>query len=293
MRRPALLLTSAALVAAAVITAAPSGAASADVTGSAVVLADAGASAKQARLRFRAAVKRLKVRADTRGGYKRAKFGSWVDADRDCQNTRHEVLVQESKRRVTLASSGCTVTAGRWRSRPDGAVVTDPAKLDIDHLVPLAEAYRSGAKKWTRATRKSFANDLGDRRSLNVVTAGVNRSKGDRDPARWLPERARCAYVKDWVAVKLRWRLTVDRAEKRAIRKVARGCSNTVITYKKATVRKKKTGSGSGGGTSGTDPRFDTCGDANAAGYGNYVDGRDPEYDWYQDRDGDGVACEF
>ncbi|WP_436762317.1 thermonuclease family protein [Streptosporangium sp. V21-05] len=42
----------------------------------------------------------------------------------------------------------------------------------------------------------------------------------------------------------------------------------------------------------GNDPRFPTCAAANAAGYGPYRRGTDPEYTWYQDRDGDGVVCE-
>lgn len=95
----------------------------------------------------------------------------------------------------------------------------NPSTFDIDHLVPLAEAWGSGANAWSAEQRTAFANDLGFRPSLIAVSASSNRSKGDRDPAEWMPPAANehCRYLRTWVAVKTRWRLAIDVAEKRAL----------------------------------------------------------------------------
>src|SRR5690242_4900356 len=103
-------------------------------------------------------------------------------------------------------------------------------------MVPLAEACDSGARGWTTSRRQSYANDLGDSRSLAAVTDNVNQAKGDKDPAEWMPSYspARCRYVTEWVAVKIRWRLTVDSAEKSALTSIAGGCTNTTLTVVRA-----------------------------------------------------------
>jgi hypothetical protein len=102
--------------------------------------------------------------------------------------------------------------------------------VDIDHMVPLAEAWDSGARGWTSRTRLRFANDLGDRRALVAVTDNVNQSKGDQDLAEWLPARQVCRYLGEYVAVKLRWSLRVDRRESSAMRQLAEQCPNRRIT---------------------------------------------------------------
>lgn len=140
--------------------------------------------------------------------YVRARFAYPVDADHDCQSTRAEVLIQESSRTVAFSSrSHCVVTTGRWTSYYDGVVVTTASALQIDHLVPLEQAWVSGARTWTSAQRTSYANDLAFGPGLVAVTARLNMAKGARDPARWLPPKtgARCLYAVQWVQVKYRW----------------------------------------------------------------------------------------
>jgi hypothetical protein len=110
----------------------------------------------------------------------------------------------------------------------------DSTAFDIDHMVPLAEAWDSGAKRWTADTRRRFANDLGDGRALVAVSLASNRSKGDRDPADWLPQFGKCMYVRHWVAVKIRWRLNVDAVEKQTLTDLAAGCQDVVITVRRA-----------------------------------------------------------
>lgn len=158
--------------------------------------------------------------------YDRDLYRHWTDADGDCQDTRQEVLIAESLIPVTFDDRGCRVVAGQWYDAYTGEVFTDPSDLDIDHMVPLAEAHRSGGYQWSPELREAFANDLGDPDSLIAVSASANRSKSDRDPANWLPPdaSAHCAYVAAWVAVKDRWGLGADPAELDAIDEVLAGC---------------------------------------------------------------------
>lgn len=180
-------------------------------------------------------VNRLPVANEDRSGYERTKFKHWVDADHDSCNTRQEVLISESLTKPTIGA-GCKVTAGEWRSYYDGATVTAPAGLDIDHMVPLAEAWDSGASGWTAARREAYANDLDAERSLVAVTAKSNRSKSDQDVAEWLPPLAdaRCTYAADWVATKLRWGLSVDEPEREALLGLAGGCGGQTVEYRPA-----------------------------------------------------------
>lgn len=169
---------------------------------------------------------RLRVAAERTTGYDRATFVHWIDADRDGCNTRREVLIAEAVRTPAIGSS-CALVGGSWRSAYDGVTTADSGTFDVDHLVPLKEAHDSGAWAWDLARRRAFANDLGDFRALRAVTASSNRSKGDKDPAAWLPPLAsfRCTYAREWVAVKVRWRLSVDRAERDALRRILGGCT--------------------------------------------------------------------
>jgi hypothetical protein len=198
-----------------------------------VVARSAAAAAVSTTLR--AGVAGLPVAAEVRTGYDRSLVPLWIDADGDGCNTRFEVLIAEATT-APAVGSGCRLTGGRWLSYYDNATWTDPADLDIDHLVPLAEAWDSGARTWTTAQRRGYANDLGDGRDLVAVTDNVNQAKGDQDPAGWMPAYppARCRYVGEWVAVKLRWRLTVDTAEKSALTSLVAGCPNITLTVTQA-----------------------------------------------------------
>jgi Protein of unknown function (DUF1524) len=172
------------------------------------------------------AVTQLRVATENRAGYTRAAFEYWADANGDCQDTRSEVLQAETRSKVSFQTgSRCIAMKGRWHSAVDGRTWTKASDVDIDHHVPLAEAWDSGAKWWNTARREAFANDLGYAGSLNTITDNVNISKGNRDPSEWMPPRAaaRCTYVKQWISVKYRWSLTIDPAEKRKLRSVASG----------------------------------------------------------------------
>ncbi|NYI47655.1 hypothetical protein BJ993_004735 [Nocardioides aromaticivorans] len=174
-------------------------------------------------------IAQIPTAAESNSGYDRALFPHWVDANGDCQNTRAEVLISEADAAVTYTSSSkCTVASGRWFSYYDRATWTSAADIDIDHMVPLAEAWGSGARSWTTSRRQAYANDLGDYRTLVGVTDNVNQSKGDQDPSTWLPTYDKCRYVAEWVAVKIRWGLSADSAEKSVLNSYAASCSNTI-----------------------------------------------------------------
>ncbi|QXJ22340.1 HNH endonuclease [Actinomadura graeca] len=155
-------------------------------------------------------------------GYSRQKFPHWTTVSGTC-NTRETVLKRDGENVRTDAQ--CAAVEGEWTSPYDGARWTKASDLDIDHMVPLAQAWRSGADRWTTERRRRFANDL-DSSQLWTVTDNVNQAKGDKDPARWKPPLTSfyCTYARSWIDVKHRYGLTVDQAEKDALGELLRTC---------------------------------------------------------------------
>ncbi|MEV7051963.1 HNH endonuclease family protein [Streptomyces anulatus] len=181
------------------------------------------------------AVGLVKVTEEDRTGYTRNKFKHWNSGDNatDGCNTRAEVLISEATVAPTV-EAGCKLTGGTWVSYYDGQEVTSAGALDIDHMVPLAEAWDSGASAWTAARREAYANDQGANVSLVAVTARSNRQKSDQDPADWMPPspEAECRYVAEWISTKLRWQLTADDRELEALKVYADGpCEETIVRY--------------------------------------------------------------
>ncbi|MFH9195528.1 HNH endonuclease family protein [Streptomyces globisporus] len=181
------------------------------------------------------AVGLVQVTEEDRTGYTRTKFKHWNSGDdsSDGCNTRAEVLLAEAVVAPTVGA-GCKLTGGTWVSYYDGQEVTSAGSLDIDHMVPLAEAWDSGASAWSAAQREAYANDQGADVSLVAVTARTNRQKSDQDPAEWMPPSpvAQCRYVGEWVGTKLRWDLTADDRELEALKVYAQGpCEDTIVRY--------------------------------------------------------------
>ncbi|MFD5407197.1 HNH endonuclease family protein [Streptomyces griseorubiginosus] len=181
-------------------------------------------------LPVRDALAELPVRAEDRNRYERTKFRHWIDADRDGCSTRNEVLLDEA---VTAPEQGanCRLTGGSWYSPYDDTYFTAARALDVDHLVPLAEAWDSGASTWTAKEREAYANDLDDARALIAVSAASNRSKADQDPTTWMPPASgyRCTYATDWITIKTRWNLTIDQAEHTALTDILDDCPNAPV----------------------------------------------------------------
>jgi hypothetical protein len=157
-------------------------------------------------------------------GYSRDLFPHWITISGTC-NTRETVLKRDGTN--VVVNSSCTPVSGSWFSPYDGATWTNAADVDIDHVVPLAEAWRSGASGWTTSRRQSFANDL-SHPQLIAVTDNVNQAKGDQDPSTWQPPRTsyRCNYAKMWIRTKYVWSLRLQSAEKSALQSMLNTCSS-------------------------------------------------------------------
>ncbi len=149
-------------------------------------------------------------------GYDRDLFGGWIDADSDCEDTRAEVLVTES---LTPIVGDCTIAAGTWDDPYTGTRFTVARQLDVDHMVPLSNAWTSGAWAWQPVQRVAYANDLTDPAHLIAVSASANRSKGDRSPDQWRPPNTQywCKYAQNWIGIKARWALTITDPERGAL----------------------------------------------------------------------------
>ncbi|GIF43769.1 uncharacterized protein DUF1524 [Actinoplanes xinjiangensis] len=156
--------------------------------------------------------------------YDRDLFPHWITISGTC-NTRETVLKRDGT--SVAVSSACAATSGSWYSPYDGGTWTAASDVDIDHVVPLAEAWRSGASAWTTSRRQSFANDL-TRPQLIAVTDNVNQSKSDQDPSTWQPSITsyRCTYAKMWIAVKYHYSLTLQSTEKTALQTMLNSCSS-------------------------------------------------------------------
>jgi hypothetical protein len=221
-------------------------------------------------------------------GYDRGDFPHWAARPGlgDGCDMRDQILYRDGS--GVRFDARRTAIAGRWRDPYGGTTIRVPLRVDIDHVVPLANAWRSGARGWSEARRERFANDP---RNLLAVSASLNRGKGDDGPEEWLPPRRayRVEYAVRWVGVKARYRLSVTRAEKRTLSQLLAGRSMSSPA--------------SGGGSTPTPPPAGSC-DPNYAGACVPVGppdldcpdvgapvrlvGSDPHQ---LDGDGDGLAC--
>ncbi|WP_425956846.1 HNH endonuclease family protein [Xylanimonas sp. McL0601] len=162
-------------------------------------------------------------------GYAREAFGpAWADVDGNGCDTRNDVLARDL-REVVLADGGCVVATGVLDDPYTGEAIDfvrgakTSGAVQVDHVVALEDAWRTGAADWDAATRAQFAND-----PMNLLASDgpANMAKGSRDAAQWLPPAAgyRCEYVARQVAVKAAYELAVTAAEYSAIADVLAAC---------------------------------------------------------------------
>ncbi|GAB1320963.1 Bacterial-type extracellular deoxyribonuclease [Madurella fahalii] len=156
------------------------------------------------------------------GNYDRELFPHWNTVSGSC-NAREYVLKRDGSNVVT--NDACGATSGTWFSPFDGATWTAASDVDIDHMVPLKNAWISGANTWSTAKRTQFANDI-NTPQLWAVTDDVNQAKGDKSPDQWKPPLRSfyCTYSKSWVAVKYAYGLSITSAEKSALTSMLNTC---------------------------------------------------------------------
>ncbi len=179
----------------------------------------------------RAQLSKLKVKpAGSMAGYEREKFGpAWKDVDQNGCDTRNDILDRDLKRIVFRAGSDCIVATGILRDPYTATTikfvrgVRTSSAVQIDHVVALAAAWRTGARRWTATKRLYYAND---RLVLLAVDGPTNGSKSDSDAADWLPPKAsfRCRYVARQISIKRKYVLWVTRPEKQTMTRLLRGC---------------------------------------------------------------------
>jgi SGNH domain (fused to AT3 domains) len=189
-----------------------------------------GARSATTTLRAQTALAQLRTAGPHHRGFSVRQFPQWTDDDHDGCNTRNEVLIAEAAVKPRVSRS-CTLAGGSWVSQYDHATIAKAGQVHVDFTVPLAEAWASGAYRWSRTTRQRFANDLGLGRTLIGVSGAARTAKGDSSPMGYLPPRKSydCTYVVSWVAVKWRWQLSVDSAERAFLQRFLRGCGARTV----------------------------------------------------------------
>ncbi|MDE2744445.1 MAG: DUF1524 domain-containing protein [Chloroflexota bacterium] len=267
---------------------------------------------QEAHDRYETLLAQLSVAPESDGGvdYDRDLYmpHGWLDTDRSRCNVRELVLIAEAIT-ITEVNQDCRPLDGLWHSWYDDRPFDNPSALDIDHMVPLAEAHDSGAAAWSAERKSAFANDLDLPAALTAVSASSNRTKSADDPADWKPplRSAWCQYAHDWIAVKVKWSLTADQQEVDALRTMLHTCpanylrraehpdrQPTVVHIEYQQQDQQRAGSAE-------QPTnvYASCDEAEAAGLERQVgargDGRGFPADVVpsaRDGDGDGVVCE-
>jgi hypothetical protein len=208
----------------------PSGSATAPATGPPTA---AGAPPPPSASEARSLLEGLVVgQASSMAGYSRDEFPHWAsdaeaygweEPDGSC-DVRDAALIRDGQ--GVRIDEDCDITAGTWLDHYTGLTLRDPSEVDIDHLVPLANAWRSGAgsSEWSAAEREAYANDP---EVLLSADAGANRTKGDKGPEAWKPPNRDywCEYARRWIWIKSDWRLTGNPAEKSALQGMLGTCA--------------------------------------------------------------------
>ncbi len=158
-------------------------------------------------------------------GYSRDKFPHWARQYGQC-DTREVVLARDGQ--DVVQDDACRAVSGLWYSTYDERILTSASQVDIDHMVPLANAWRSGADEWDTAKRRQFANDLSNPQ-LIAVSASSNRAKGDQSPDQWAPPNRGywCTYARAWTHVKYVYDLTITEPERDTLDAMLDTCPDT------------------------------------------------------------------
>jgi hypothetical protein len=162
-------------------------------------------------------------------GYSRESFKHWSrandfgwDAPQDSCDAREAALIRDGE--GVEVDSGCKATSGSWYDPYTDQTFTAPSDIDTDHVVPLANAWRSGASSWTDEERERYANDPD---VLLSVEDNANQAKGDKGPEAWKPpnEEVWCSYAERWISIKDKYDLSVNPDEKTELEEMLNTCA--------------------------------------------------------------------
>lgn len=162
-------------------------------------------------------------------GYSRENFEHWSrandfgwEAPESSCDAREAALIRDGE--DVQVGIGCKVTSGSWYDPYTDQTFVDPSDIDTDHVVPLANAWRSGASSWDDAERERYANDP---EVLLSVEDNANQSKGDKGPEAWKPpnEDVWCDYAERWIGIKDKYDLSINPEEKEALSQMLDGCA--------------------------------------------------------------------
>ena len=155
--------------------------------------------------------------------YDRQDWLHWEDFDKDCQNTRQELLILYSESQVSFTNdNACTVRTGKWFDLYTGKTFTLASDVDIDHIIPLKYANDHGGAEWTTLTKKLFANDS---ENLLIVEDNANQSKGARGPSGYLPRlEYQCEYAFKWIYLANKYNLYLDISDQLFISEILNIC---------------------------------------------------------------------
>lgn len=170
--------------------------------------------------------------------YNRDEWNHWITAgSNSCWNVREAVLFDEAEKgslvlkdkggnTVSSESSACSIVSGKWIDPYTGVTFTDPAKLDIDHMIPLGYAAKHGGQAWDAKKKEKYANDMSYNNHLIAASAGANRAKSDQGPSQWKPANTayHCQYAVNWITVSKNYNLTIDSADANALKQMLATC---------------------------------------------------------------------
>lgn len=164
--------------------------------------------------------------------YSRDHFGPrWADVDRNGCDTRNDILSRDLIDVVYKpGTNDCVVLTGILHDPFTGETVTFTRisegyqPVQIDHIIPLAVAWSSGADSWTAEQRERFAND-----PANLQATTANQSKGDSTPSQWLPagDAAACTYSTRYLEVVVDYALEISAADRSALDRALTRCPST------------------------------------------------------------------
>ncbi|MCP4162610.1 MAG: HNH endonuclease [Deltaproteobacteria bacterium] len=145
--------------------------------------------------------------------YNRKNWKHWIDADKDGQNTRHEILIRDNVGKLKFKTKKkCKVVSGKWICPYTGKTYYKASDMDIDHIVPLKEAWRSGGADWSKEKKRAFANDP---ENLLATEDNAYQAKGDKSLVKWLPIKPYWQmYAIKWMQIKQKYGLKYTKKER-------------------------------------------------------------------------------